>query len=137
MKRNRFSYFIIALVVVALGLASRRYERLLPVFLAQYAGDTLWAMMVFVGVGLLARGWSTGRVALVALVVSYSVEGSQLYHAPWIDALRHTRLGGLVLGYDFLWSDLACYTVGVALATALEIGVWKAAGSRRRVESPP
>jgi len=131
-KRNRFLYFVVGSLVVALGLASRRYAAVLPVFFAQYAGDTLWAQMVFVAVGFLAPRWSSRRVAVVALGVSYSVEISQLYHAPWIDSLRHTLLGGLVLGYGFLWSDLACYTVGVALGVVLDIAVLKAAESRGR-----
>ena len=46
---------------------------------------------------------------------------SQLYHAPWIDSIRHTTLGGLILGYGFLWSDLACYAVGVGLGVVIEI----------------
>ena len=48
------------------------------------------------------------------------VEVSQLYKAPWIDSIRRTTLGGLVLGYDFVWSDLACYAVGVGLGVAVE-----------------
>ena len=135
MKRSRFLYFVVALLVVVLGLASRRYAAVLPIFFAQYAGDTLWAVMVFVGVGLLAPLWSSFRVAFVALLVSYLVECSQLYHAPWMDSLRHTRVGGLVLGYGFLWSDFACYTVGVALGAVLEIGAWKAAEWRRNALS--
>ncbi len=107
MNRTRFRYLVVAGLVIALGLASRRYAAVLPVFLARYAGDTIWAVMVFVGVALMAPGWSSLRVAVAALVVSYSIEGSQLYHAPWIDALRHTRVGGLVLGFGFLWSDVA------------------------------
>lgn len=130
MKRSRLLYFVVDSFVVALGLASRRYATVLPVFFAQYAGDTLWAVMVFVGVGLLAPRLPSFRVAVVALAVSYSIEASQLYHAPWIDTLRHTRVGGLVLGYGFLWSDLACYTVGVALGVVVEIWVWKAAERR-------
>ena len=51
----------------------------------------------------------------VALSFSYLIEVSQLYHAPWIDSIRATTLGGLVLGFGFLWSDIACYTVGVTL----------------------
>jgi hypothetical protein len=113
-------------MVAALGLASRRYAAVLPVFFAQYAGDTLWAMMVFIGIGFLAPAWSTFRLAAVALMVSYFVEVSQFYHAPWIDALRSTRVGGLILGYGFLWSDLACYTVGVTLAAGLDIAMRKA-----------
>jgi hypothetical protein len=88
--------------------------------------------MVFVGLGLLAPQWSSFRVAVATLVACYSIESSQLYHAPWIDTLRHTRVGGLVLGYGFLWSDVACYTVGVALSFMFEIAIRKAAGWRRQ-----
>lgn len=113
-------YLVIALLVVVLGLASRRYATALPPVLAEYAGDTLWAVMVFIAIGVLGADWPSVRVALATLVVAYAVEISQLYHAPWIDGLRNTRLGALVLGYGFLWSDIACYTAGVALCVAIE-----------------
>jgi hypothetical protein len=45
---------------------------------------------------------------------------SQLYHAPWIDSNRGTTLGALVLGHGFVWSDLACYAVGVGLGASIE-----------------
>jgi len=44
------------------------------------------------------------------------VEVSQLYRALWIDAVRGTTLGALVLGQGFLWSNFVCYVAGV--------GVW-------------
>lgn len=119
-KRNRTWYVVVGVGVVALGLASRRYPAALPGFLAQYSGDTLWAVMVFIGIGLLAPRWSSWRVAVAALGFSYAIEVSQFYHAPWIDNLRGTSLGGLVLGYGFLWSDIACHTVGVALSVMVE-----------------
>ena len=121
LRRNRFHYVATGCVVTALGLGSRRYAELLPAFIAQYAGDTLWALMVFVVVGFLAPRWPSHRVALVALLVSYADEISQRYHAPWIDAVRDTWIGGVVLGYGFLWSDIVCYTVGVALGVVFEI----------------
>ena len=40
---------------------------------------------------------------------------------PWIDSIRHTTLGGLVLGFGFLWSDLACYAAGVGLGVTIEM----------------
>lgn len=131
MNRNRLLYFTAGCALVALGLASRRYAALLPGFLAEYVGDTLWALMVFVGIGFAAPRWPTLRVASTALVVSYAVEASQLYHAPWIDAIRATPIGGLTLGYGFLWSDLVCYTVGAALGVMLEAGI-KATANRHR-----
>jgi len=55
------------------------------------------------------------RLAATALVISFAVEVSQLYHAEWIDGIRETRLGALTLGSGFLWSDLVCYTLGSSL----------------------
>jgi hypothetical protein len=120
MKRSRFVYFLAGCIVVPLGLASRRFAAVLPEFIATYAGDTLWALMAFLTVAFIAPRWPSLRVAYAALGLSYLVEISQLYHAPWIDTLRHTTLGGLLLGYGFLWSDLVCYTVGVGLGLLLE-----------------
>src|ERR1017187_341105 len=45
---------------------------------------------------------STRTIAILAMSFSVAVEISQLYHAPWIDSIRHTNLGGLVLGFGFL-----------------------------------
>ena len=119
--RNRVVYAIVLVAVVVAGLASRRFGHLLPAVIATYAGDTLWASMVFVGLALMFPRASTRTLAVAALACAVADEISQLYHAPWIDAIRATRLGALVLGYGFLWSDLACYTVGVLGAAAVEI----------------
>jgi hypothetical protein len=104
-----------------------------------YAGDTLWALAAFLGLGLLLRRRSTGFVAVAALAFSALIESSQLYHAPWIDAVRRLPLGALILGWGFLWSDLACYALGVALGVALETGVGRLRVSRRpgRPSAPP
>jgi hypothetical protein len=100
---------------VTLGLGSRRYAEHLPGFVAAYAGDMLWAFVAYLMIGLLLPAVSPWRVALVAISFATGIEASQLYHAPWIDAIRRTTLGGLALGYGFLWSDLACYATGVGL----------------------
>ena len=121
MRRNRIVYFITTGLIMTLGLATRRYSWMLPEFLADYAGDTLWALMVFLGIGFLWPGLATRRAALAAAAFSYAIEVSQLYHAPWIDSLRFTRLGGLILGFAFLWSDVICYTVGILIGCALEL----------------
>ena len=134
-RRNRLGYFVASCVVVALGLSSRRYGALLPEFLARYAGDTLYATMFFIGFGFLFPRWQSLRVAVVSLMFCYAIEVSQLYHAPWIDTIRRTRLGGLVLGYGFLWSDLLCYAAGVTLGLVLELAISRTRNRRRGAES--
>jgi hypothetical protein len=126
--RSRVLTTILLVATVAAGLASRRYPGWQPDFVARYAGDTLWAAMVF---WVLALVWHRGRAAVVgalALGISFADEFSQLFHAPWIDAVRATRWGALVLGQGFLWSDLWCYAAGVAIAVAIDRGLARRAG---------
>ena len=120
MNRNRFLYLILLVLTIVSGLASRHFSTILPHWVQLYLGDGLWALMVFLMFGFLFQTRSTRFVAITALAFSYSIEISQLYHASWIDALRANPLGGLILGFGFLWSDLVCYTVGVGFGYVLE-----------------
>jgi hypothetical protein len=88
----------------------------------------MWALMVFVGFGFLLPHASTMTNALMALTFAWGVEFSQLYHAPWLDSIRATLPGRLVLGTTFNWIDLAAYAVGIVLGALTE---WKWHSSRR------
>ncbi|HEX8111805.1 MAG TPA: DUF2809 domain-containing protein [Kofleriaceae bacterium] len=109
-------------VTIAAGLGSRAVASALPWWLAKNAGDALYATMVFFGIGFIAPRIRTFTAAATALVFCAAIEGSQAYHAPWLDAVRDTLPGHLVLGQGFHAFDLACYAIGVALGVALEIG---------------
>lgn len=140
-KRRPLGVWLVLLAVsVALGLGSRRYAAVLPGLVSAYTGDILWALAAFLGLGLVLRHRSTAVVAAAALGFSALIELSQLYHAPWIDAIRRSTLGALLLGWGFLWSDLACYAVGVAVGAVLEFGVGQLLRSRHsgpESASPP
>lgn len=112
---------MLALAVVGLGLASRKFSWLLPEVLGKYPGDTLWALMVFLLVGLGAPCWGSLRTSAVALGVSFAVEFLQLYQAAWITSIRATTLGHLVLGSHFHAMDLLAYSVGVGIGL---LGEW-------------
>jgi hypothetical protein len=71
-RRSRVTYFTMILIVIGLGLASRRYSEVLPDFISRYAEDTLWALMVFLVIGLLSPSLSTWKVAAIALLFSIS-----------------------------------------------------------------
>jgi glycopeptide antibiotics resistance protein len=107
-------------ITIATGLASRHFPGILPHWVQLYLGDTFWALMVFLWFGFLFKRKSTLWIAIAAILFSYGIEISQLYHASWIDALRTNPLGGLILGFGFLWSDLVCYTIGVGFGYVME-----------------
>jgi hypothetical protein len=97
----------------------------MPAFVHDYVGDVLYALMIFLGLGFLFPKFPTIKIAALALAFCFVIEISQLYHAPWIDAIRNMRFGGLVLGFGFLWSDLVCYFVGVSFGFLAERLVFK------------
>lgn len=120
MKRNKLLYLLLTIIVMLLGLLSRKIEGL-PEIISLYSEDILWALMVFLLFAFLFNKKSTIFIISWAIICSYSIEISQLYHAPWIDAIRNTVLGGLILGFGFLWSDLVCYTIGIIIGIIIDI----------------
>lgn len=124
-KRNRLLYALFTIVIIILGLSSRKLAFALPHLLNTYLGDALWALMIFTGFGFLFPKIDTKKVAFISLLFCYGIEVSQLYHAEWIDSIRTTTLGGLVLGYGFLWSDLVAYTIGVGIGMFCEFMLQK------------
>jgi len=108
-------------LVIAAGLLWRSGIIPLPPFLRKYGGDALWSLLIFLGVGCLFVRAATWRATLTAVCFCWAVEFSQLYHASWIDSVRSTRLGGLVLGATFNWPDLIAYGVGVMIGGMTEI----------------
>ena len=118
--RNRFTYALLILLVMGMGLCSRHFARILPEWNKAYLGDILWAWMIFLMIGWILRKKPSCHVATLAFLFSYGIEGSQLYHAPWIDGIRATSLGALILGNTFVWSDLVCYLSGITAGMVLE-----------------
>jgi len=120
-QRSRPLYATAILLVIALGLFWRSNVLPLSGFTAKYGGDALWALDVFLGFGFLFRSLRTRWIALLAVCFAWSIEFSQLYQAPWIQTLRATVPGRLVLGSSFNSPDLLAYAMGIALGVAGEV----------------
>ena len=120
--KDTFCYFILIVVTIIVGLLSRYYAAV-PLFI----GDVLWALMVYFIMRVLFIKAQTNRIVIYSMSFCYAIEFSQLYKAPWIDELRHTLFGRLVLGETFLWGDLLSYTVGIAIGLLISLLINKKA----------
>jgi Protein of unknown function (DUF2809) len=116
--RNRSHTALALLVLVALGLASRL--PFMPAVCVGYLGDILWGSMFFVLAAFALPAGPTLRLWLVSTAITELIELSQLYQAPWAQAIRSTHVGGLLLGHAFSWSDTICVALGTSAAVAFE-----------------
>ena len=115
----RIPYLIALLITLICGLLSRADFLNPAAFVILYVGDALWALMVYWLICIIKPESDLRSQILVAILFSFAIECSQLYQAEWINLLRQTRLGGLILGFGFKITDLIAYTVGVALGALL------------------
>lgn len=120
MKRNRIYYLIFVIITIVIGLFARHYASYLPDIINLGLGDALWALMMYWIIGFLFPQYSIKKVVIISLSICFAVEISQLYQADWINAIRDNRLGALVLGRGFLWSDFVAYLLGVGIGGAIE-----------------
>lgn len=119
-QRSRSRYALAAALVMGLGLLWRSGLLPLPEAVAKYGGDALWALLVFLGFGMVFHRSPTARIFLLAACFAWAIEFLQLYHAPWIDGIRAIRLGRLALGTTFNGPDLLAYLAGIALGAWAE-----------------
>lgn len=121
-ERNRWHYFLFIALTIALGLLSRM--GMVPKFIYAYLGDALYALMFFFIFAWLFPRPPTWKIILLSIGTCYLIEMSQLYQADWINGIRRTRLGGLILGFGFLWSDLVSYLVGGMIGGGVDF-LWR------------
>jgi hypothetical protein len=123
LARKRLWVAVALAGTIALGLLSRRYP--LPGILAEYTGDALYASAAFAGLSLLFAGARTRSLAITAFVLSASVEFSQLLNWSFLNDLRSTLFGRLVLGSGFKWADMVAYSLGAMAAAAVDLALRK------------
>ncbi|WP_246236292.1 ribosomal maturation YjgA family protein [Flavobacterium ajazii] len=115
MKIQRIYYFISLIIVIFLGIISRKID-----FIPLLFGDFLYAVMIYVLIRFFLIKHKPIQTAILSLLICYSIEFFQLYQAEWIITLRKTLFGRYVLGQGFLWTDLVAYTFGIAFTIITE-----------------
>ena len=104
MKSNRLNYFITILLVLILGILSRKITGI-PLFI----GDVLYAVLIYFGFRFLIMDSKKSTSLLLSLLFCFDIEILQLVQIDWLLAIRKTTLGHYILGEGFLWLDLLKY----------------------------
>jgi glycopeptide antibiotics resistance protein len=125
---KRLIYLLILFIIICIGLYSKRITGVITEVID--LKDVVWATMVYFLFRIVFINWSKIKVAAIGILFSCVVEISQLYHDDWIDKLRGTFLGGIILGSEFVWTDLLAYLCGIAFGIIIDYFVESCLSSR-------
>ncbi|WP_426623669.1 DUF2809 domain-containing protein [Leifsonia sp. McL0607] len=134
LARRRVVLLLVAVAVVAAGLT---VHELAEGWAGAFAGDALYAVLLFVLVAIVTPRAHSAVVGGIALTVCVGVELLQLTGVP---ARLSAAIPGveLVLGSTFQATDLIAYALGAAVATVADLLVRRrAAGSSRDARTTP
>ncbi|MEO7531450.1 MAG: DUF2809 domain-containing protein [Sediminibacterium sp.] len=91
-------------------------------FIRPYVGDYLVVILIYCfGMSFItAPVW---KVALAALLFSYTIETLQYYNLVGILGLQKSRIANIIIGNSFSWNDIWAYTLGTASLLCIEFSL--------------
>jgi len=110
----RVQVILSLLVIVPVGWWLRRLDfgpdyRWVSNWGGSLAYEIFWILLIFLW---LARPQSITPIAVGVWLVTCLLEVAQLWHPPWLEAIRATFLGRAILGTTFMWQDMPIYPLG-------------------------
>lgn len=90
--------------------------------LGSIAYETFWILLIL----LVWPQGSISKIAVTVFIATCALEVLQLWQPPFLQALRLTLPGRLVLGNTFSWADFPAYVVGSFVGYAWATLLWQA-----------
>ncbi len=110
--RFRLITFVCLILLVPIGYAARFYlssdQEWLRNLLGNIAYESFWVLLVM----FLFPTIAPIKAAIGVCLASFAIEFLQLWQPDWLQTLRATLPGRLVLGSSFYWLDFLQYGVG-------------------------
>jgi len=117
--RVRLNLLVALAVVTPLGFATKLYRGPVEVWVANYLGGVLYEVFWILVVQFIRPSLSPWRVAGWVLAVTSALELAQLWHPPFLEAVRDTFVGRALIGTTFAWWDFPHYAVGCVIGALL------------------
>src|SRR4051812_42144069 len=116
--RPRFQLALLAILIMPVSLWLR-FEAPVALSVRDACGGITYVLVFILVFGALSPKTSAAVIAIGVLIVTCFLEFLQLWHPAWLEALRRTIAGRLLLGTTFEWTDFPPYFIGAALGWAL------------------
>jgi hypothetical protein len=111
-RRYRLALLISMIAIIPIGYSARFYLPADWEWLRNLIGNIAYECFWVLFVAFLIPQVTPVRIAIGVCLASFAIEFLQLWQAPWMQALRMTLFGRLVLGNSFYWPDFLQYMAG-------------------------
>jgi hypothetical protein len=112
------NYFTLAILLLITEVLIARY--LHDNIIRPYGGDFLVVILIYC---LVKTFLNTPVIptAVAVLLFAYVIEVLQYFRLVVLLGLQHVKLARVILGTSFSWTDILCYTLGIALVIIIEM----------------
>ena len=114
MWKRQIILFLVLVVLVVVGYWLRFYAPIDPEW-RDYSGGAAYVILWILAYAFIRPMAPALPVALIVLFITCCLEFLQLWHPAWLEAIRRTWPGRLILGTTFEWSDFPPYFVGAVI----------------------
>ncbi|KKD38246.1 MAG: DUF2809 domain-containing protein [Limnoraphis robusta] len=112
MKTYRWIVFGILIALIPIGLVSKFYQGPLQFWVNNSFSSIFYELFWIFLVVFIQPRLSPGWVAFWVFIVTAVLEFMQLWKPPFLQAIRATLMGRLLLGTTFVWGDFLYYVLG-------------------------
>ena len=109
-----------------------RFHSPLPALLRDASGGALYVVAWALVFAILRKRSKPQSLAICAFLITCAIEFLQAWHPAWLQAIRRTLPGRLILGTTFNWWDFAAYMVGAWMALAILKLLLQTGGAKSR-----
>ncbi|MBD2578113.1 DUF2809 domain-containing protein [Oscillatoria sp. FACHB-1406] len=131
-RSKHFLIFLSLFAVTVFGIWSKFYTGVGREWLNNSFGgvlyEILWCLFFF---AFFPRKKAIAAIAVSVFVGTCALEFLQLVKTPWLDAIRATLIGRLLLGTTFVPSDFIYYAIGSFLGWLWMLSIEKSMNRRR------
>ena len=114
----RWTLGLLALLVPA-GLLTKAYTGPCEQWVRHSLGGVFYVVFWSLIFSLLFPRVKPWKLAGVVFLATSGIEVLQLWHPPWLETFRATRIGVTLLGNSFSWLDFPHYLLGAMISLLL------------------
>ncbi|MBN1782909.1 DUF2809 domain-containing protein [bacterium] len=114
-SRFRLRILCVLIFLVPLGFYTKHYHGFGKIWVSQSLGGVLYEIFWCLAAAAVFPKAHPVRISVIVFLATSVLECLQLWHPPFLTAIRATLIGRTLLGDTFTWLDFPYYVTGSVL----------------------